>query len=72
MHDKHVRTRKRMFRQLIAVGASLAQRDAANLTAWHYAAESAPKSFRRFVRAEYKRRLGHVPPRTFKRSELAE
>jgi hypothetical protein len=71
MHDSNTKARKRMFRLLMDAGASLEQRDAACLTAWHYASYGAARSFRNFVKAEYKRRLGSLPSRTFKRSEVS-
>jgi hypothetical protein len=71
MHDSNTKARKRMFRLLVKAGASLEQRDAASLTAWHYASNGAARSFRNFVKAEYKRRLGKLPSRRFKRCELS-
>ena len=70
MSDEHTRERKRMFRVLVAAGASLAQTDHSQLTAWHYAARSASPAFRRFVRDEYRRRFGRVPSRWFRRGDF--
>jgi hypothetical protein len=69
MHDKHTRERKRMFRWLVRAGASLELTNKEGLVAWHYAAVGSCRSFRRFVRSEYKRLLGRVPSRKFKRNE---
>src|SRR5947207_12100008 len=64
LHDKHTRTRKRMFRYLVTAGASLTQVDLQGATALDYARKGASRSFRAFVRREYQHILGRASGRT--------
>jgi hypothetical protein len=70
MHDKHTRSRKRMFRMLVQAGARLDAVDMDGMSAWQYARIGATRGFRAFVRREYQRLLGRAPGRTVRRSDL--
>jgi len=70
MGDRHTKARRRMFRLLVAAGADLNQVNGEGLTAWHFAATSANKTFRRFVRSQYQRICGKVPTQHFRRADF--
>ena len=72
MHDKRLRERKRMFRSLLRAGAKLDAVDRTGAGVWHYAFAGASRSFRKFVRAEYRRIIGQNPTRLVSRSSLPE
>jgi ankyrin repeat protein len=69
MHDKHTRSRKRMFRALVRAGAQLDARDINGLTAWDYAKLGAARGFRAFVRAEYQRIMGSAVSKDLHQAE---
>ena len=69
MHDNQYRERKRMFRALIKAGAKLDALDLSGTGVWHYSFNGTSRSFRSFLRSEWKRIIGKNPSRFVRRSE---
>jgi hypothetical protein len=58
MYDpKHFRERKRIFWYLIKAGANMAAKDKAGATVLDYSRTGSARSFRAFIRREYRRRV---------------